>query len=107
MRFNLLYLLRNSGEHFASTGIQIKHLLDWAFFVQSNTIDWSWLLQTLDRVGMQSYLAVLNVICTRYLVFSSILFPELLVDDALVTRSLNDILFPEVEREHKKTLLSE
>lgn len=100
-RFNALYLLRHSGEHFASKNMKLRLVLDWAFFVQANTIDWQWLLQTLDRVGMKQYLAVVNAICTRYLGFSSELFPELPVDEALVERSLNDILHPEVEREHK------
>ena len=106
-RFNTLYLLRHSGEHFASTCMKLRLVLDWAFFVQANTIDWQWLLQTLDRVGMKQYLAVINAICTRHLGFSSELFPELPVDEALVERSLNDIMHPEVEREKHSNLLCE
>ena len=106
-RFNALYLLRHSGEHFASTCMKLRLVLDWAFFVQANSIDWQWLLKTLDRVGMKTYLAVLNAICTRYLGFSSTLFPNLPVDDALVERSLNDILHPEVEREKHSNLFRE
>lgn len=106
-RFNALYLLRHSGEHFASTCMKLRLVLDWAFFVQTNTIDWQWLLKTLDRVGMKTYLAVLNAICIRHLGFSSTLFPNLPVDDALVERSLNDILHPEVEREKHSNLFRE
>lgn len=106
-RFNSLYLLRHSGEHFASTCMKLRFVLDWAFFVQANTIDWQWLLKTLDRVGMKTYLAVLNAICIRHLGFPSTLFPNLPVDDALVERSLNDILHPEVEREKHSNLFRE
>lgn len=106
-RFNALYLLRHSGEHFASTCMQLRHVLDWAFFVQANKIDWTWLLQTLDRVGMKQYLAVINSICIRHLGFPSAIFPELPVDDALVERSLNDILHPEVEREKHSNIIRE
>ena len=106
-RFNSLYLLRHSGEHFASTCMKLRLVLDWAFFVQANTIDWQWLLKTLDRVGMKTYLAVLNAICIRHLGFPSTLFPNLPVDDALVERSLNDILHPEVEREKQSNLFHE
>lgn len=106
-RFNALYLLRHSGEHFASTCMKLRLVLDWAFFVQTNTIDWQWLLKTLDRVGMKTYLAVLNAICIRHLGFPSTLFPNLPVDDALVERSLNDILHPEVEREKHSNLFRE
>lgn len=100
-RFNALYLLRHSGEHFASVEMQLRHVLDWAFFVQKNKVDWEWLLLTLDRVGMKTYLAVLNAICIRHLGFPSDIFPDLPADDALVDRSLNDILHPEVKRKHK------
>ena len=106
-RFNALYLLRHSGEHFASTSMKLRLVLDWAFFVKANTIDWQWLLETLDRVGMKTYLAVLNAICIRHLGFPSTLFPNLPVDDALVERSLNDILHPEVEREKHSNLFRE
>ena len=106
-RFNALFLLRHSGEHFASTCMKLRLVLDWAFFVQANTIDWQWLLKTLDRVGMKTYLAVLNAICIRHLGFPSALFPNLPVDEALVKRSLNDILHPEVEREKHSNLFRE
>lgn len=99
-RFNTLYILRHSAEHFASTSMNLRLVLDWAFFVQNNDIDWEWILQTLDRVGMKPYFATINAICTRYLGFSSSLFPELPVDDILVERTLNDILHPEVTRKH-------
>ena len=107
VRFNALYLLRHSGEHFASTSMKLRLVLDWAFFVKSNSVDWQWLLQILDRVGMKQYLAVLNAICVRHLGFSAELFPELPVEDALVERSLNDILHPEVKREKHSVFFRE
>ena len=97
-RFNTLYILRHGAEHFASTSMNLRLVLDWAFFVLKNEIDWDWLLQILDRVGMKQYLATINAICTRYLGFPSSLFPELAIDEMLVERSLNDILHPEVTR---------
>ena len=107
VRFNALYLLRHSGEHFASTSMKLRLVLDWAFFVKSNSVDWQWRLQILDRVGMKQYLAVLNAICVRHLGFSAELFPELPVEDALVERSLNDILHPEVKREKHSVFFRE
>ena len=107
VRFNALYLLRHSGEHFASTSMKLRLVLDWAFFVKYNSVDWQWLLEILDRVGMKQYLAVLNAICVRHLGFSSEFFPELPVEDALVERSLNDILHPEVKREKHSVFFRE
>ena len=106
-RFNALYLLRHSGEHFASTSMKLRLVLDWAFFVKSNSVDWQWLLEIIDRVGMKQYFAVLNAICVRHLGFSAELFPELPVEDALVERSLNDILHPEVKREKHSVFFRE
>ena len=107
VRFNALYLLRHSGEHFASTSMKLRLVLDWAFFVKSNSVDWQWLLEIIDRVGMKQYFAVLNAICVRHLGFSAELFPELPVEDALVERSLNDILHPEVKREKHSVFFRE
>lgn len=108
VKFNSLYLLRHSGEHFASVNITLRIVLDWAFFVRANApIDWNWLLGVLDHVGMKSYLAVLNAICVRYLGFDKGMFPELQADNGLVERSIRDILHPEVEKEHHKNIIKE
>ena len=107
VRFNSLYLLRHSAEHFASVDINLRQVLDWGFFVRANNVDWDWLLCQLDRVGMKQYLAVLNVICVRYLGFDASLFPALEVDERLVERSLNDILSPEFKKERHKNPLAE
>lgn len=106
-RFNSLYLLRHSGEHFASVDISLRIVLDWAFYVRRHPVDWPWLLVQLDRVGMRPYLAVLNAICVRYLGFEASVFPDLPVDEALVDRSIQDILVPEVEPEEHKNRMRE
>lgn len=106
-RFNSLYLLRHSAEHFASVDINLRQVLDWGFFVKSNKIDWDWLLKQLDTVGMKTYFAVLNAICTNYLGFQSSLFPNIEVDKALVKRSIHDILQPEVKMERNRNYVKE
>lgn len=47
---------------------------------------------------MMKYLAVLNAICVKYLGFDKSLFPDIPVELAVVERSMNDILSPEVEK---------
>ena len=107
VRFNSLYLLRHSAEHFASVDINLRQVLDWGFFVRANDVDWEWLLCQLDKVGMKQYLAVLNAICVRYLGFDASLFPALEADERLVERSLNDMLSPEFQMETHKNALTE
>ena len=98
VRFNSLYLLRHSAEHFASVEINLRQVLDWGFFVRANDVDWEWLLGQLDKVGMKQYMAVLNAVCVRYLGFEDSLFPVLENDEKLVERSLNDMLSPEFQK---------
>ena len=107
VRFNSLYLLRHSAEHFASVDIKLRQVLDWGFFVKANDVDWEWLLCQLDKVGMKQCLAVLNAICVRYLGFDASLFPDLEADERLVERSLNDMLSPEFQKERHKNAFSE
>lgn len=49
-----LFLLRHSMEHFASTELTLRQLLDWAFFVekQGKEVDWNWLEGVLEEFGM-------------------------------------------------------
>lgn len=106
-RFNSLYLLRHSAEHFASVEMSLRVVLDWAFFVRACHPDWDWLLEKLDSVGMKQYLAVLNAICIQYLGFDASLFPQLPVDNNVVDRCLLDILSPEVESEKHNNIITE
>lgn len=107
VRFNSLYLLRHSAEHFASVDVNLRQVLDWGFFVRENGVDWEWLLCQLEKVGMKQYLEVLNAICIWYLGFDASLFPDLKADERLVERSLNDMLSPEFQKERHKNSFSE
>ena len=46
-----LFLLRHMMSHFAASEINIRQVLDWAFFVKKYTkeIDWEWLLNVLKN----------------------------------------------------------
>ena len=107
MRFNSLYLLRHSAEHFASVNINLRQVLDWGFFVRAYDMDWDWLFCQLDKVGMKQYLAILNAICVKHLGFEATLFPVLEIDENLVERSFNDILIPEFQKEMHKNAFAE
>lgn len=70
--FNALYLLRHAMSHFASTGMNLRQLLDWAFFVekQGKEVDWEWLQGVLKKYGMEKMFDVMNVICVEDLGFN-------------------------------------
>lgn len=92
-----LFLLRHSMSNFASTGFQLRQLLDWAFFVEKHhdEIDWEWLGSQLEYFGMKKLYDVFNAICVGDLGFDVKLFPKVQFQPGLKDRVLNDILTPE------------
>lgn len=92
-----LFLLRHSMSNFASTGFQLRQLLDWAFFVEKHyeEIDWEWLESQLEHFGMKKLYDVFNAICVEDLGFDVKLFPQVQFQPELKDRVLNDILTPE------------
>ncbi len=92
-----LFLLRHALNHFASIGINLRNVLDWAFFVEKHTkvIDWKWLLSVIDKYHMQDFYNCINAICVEDLGFNSSIFPSVQFLPSLKEKVLNDILFPE------------
>ncbi len=103
-----LFLLRHCMEHFASTEITIRQLLDWAFFVEKHTeeIDWTWLENVLDKFGMSPAYSIFNAICVEDLGFDSNIFPNVHFNPLLKERVLNDILSPEFTNEEPSGTIS-
>lgn len=93
-----LFLLRHTMNHFATTKMFLRQLLDWAFFVQHHRdeIDWNWLEEQLEVFGMKPLYDILNTICVEDLGFSSQLFPQVQISPLLKERVLNEILEPEM-----------
>ena len=102
-----LFLLRHMMEHFASTELTIRQLLDWAFFVQNHgkDVDWKWLEEILTQFGMMPAYTIFNNICVDDLRFDPLLFPKSTVNVTLKKRVLNEILQPEFIGEEPNRLL--
>lgn len=99
-----LFLLKHQMLHFVSGGINMRQLLDWAFFVQKHylVIDWGYLTEILDEFGMTPAFNVFNAICIDDLGFSEEIFPLPVYDKGIKERVLNDILFPEFPKDIPK-----
>lgn len=74
-----LFLLRHSMSNFASTGMRLRQLLDWGFFVKRHgeEVDWPWLVDVLDRFGMKRLFLLFNAICVDDLGFDAEMFPTI------------------------------
>lgn len=103
-----LFLLRHAASHFASTGMNLRQLLDWGFFVRAhgNDVDWKWLTGVLEKVGMKGFFNCANAICVEDLSFSAELFPAGRCEPELRLRVLNEILNREFEGNTPSRFLS-
>ena len=92
-----LFLLRHALNHFPSIGINLRNVLDWAFFVEKHTkeIDWNWLEAVIDEYHMRDFYSCINAICVDDLGFNANMFPYVQYLPSLKERVLDDMLDPE------------
>ncbi len=96
---NAMFLLRHSAQHFSSTGINLRQLLDWATFIEKSysDINWDLVIRFAQRYNMNIFLDSLNCICVKYLGLSRDWVPEIDVNENLVDRIIKDIIHPEFD----------
>ena len=92
-----LFLLRHALNHFPSIGINLRNVLDWAFYIEKHTkeIDWEWLEGVIDEYRMRDFYNTINAVCVDDLGFNSSILPSVQCLPSLKERVLNDILDPE------------
>lgn len=102
-----IFLLRHAMTHFAASEINLRQLLDWAFFVEKHgkDVDWKWLMDVLEEYGMLPMFNIFNAICVEDLGFDIGLFPKVQFNPFVKERGLNDILSPEFCDEAPKGLI--
>lgn len=103
-----LFLLKHACIEFAASGLNLRQLLDWAFFVKSNgkNIDWRWLEDILSEYGMKCLYSIFNAICVDDLGFDASLFPNVQFNSYLKGRVLNEILSPAIPNNKPKNVVS-
>lgn len=101
-----LFLLRHALNHFPSIGINLRNVLDWAFFVEKHTneIDWKWLESVIDEYHMRNFYNSINAICVEDLGFSPNIFPSVQFLPRLKERVLNEILDPVIPNDKPQEL---
>lgn len=94
---NALFLIRHLAAHFVGSEINMRQVLDWAFFVEKHTkeVDWEWLDGMLVKFHMKELMSCINAICVEDLGFPIGIFPEVRFVPELKERVLKDILDPE------------
>lgn len=113
--FTVLFMLRHAQLHFLDEGIELRHVLDWLFFlsVEQDNIDWNQAFPAMKTMGMLSFACVMTQMCVKH--FGLELKEEYLamleksfVSESLLEKFVNDIMGdkPEVYdmRLYKKAL---
>lgn len=100
--FNMIYLLRHAGQHFATERIVLRHVLDWGFVVAkySDMIHWDEALQFIEEQKMTPLMTCFRDICVDYLGFDEKDFCHIPGGSPLTERVLADILHPEFSEEN-------
>ena len=101
-----LFLIKHLMLHFSTGEINLRQLLDWAFFVEKHgkEIDWEWLEGVLEEFGMKDLYNVFNAICVGDLGFDVHIFKQVQFDPSLKDKVLVDILSPAFGPEMSKNV---
>lgn len=102
-----LFLLKHACMEFAASGLNMRQVLDWAFFVEKHgkEVDWGWLLKVLEEYGMKTMFDIINAICVDGLGFLSGKFPYVQYNPNLKEQVLKEILSPSIPNEQPKHLI--
>lgn len=87
-------LLLHSAHHLVSEGLGLRHLCDWACFVNKTASDEFWqeeLLPFLKQIGMYNFAAILTKTCAVYLKTALPVWASK-ADDSLVDALMEDVL---------------
>ena len=92
-----LFLIKHMLSHFAASEINMRQVLDWAFFVENHhkKVDWVWMKDILMRYHMWEFFNIINAICVDDLCFNPTIFPSVQFLPELKERVLDDILEPQ------------
>lgn len=96
--FNAVYLIRHIGRHFSGSRINLRQVLDWAFFVRAfhNDIDWNSTAGYWQKIGLLPFAQCINSICIAHLGFPPDIFHGIVSTDRHLTeRIVDDIMQPE------------
>ena len=100
-----LFLLKHMMLHFASEEINLRQILDWAFFVKAHgeDVDWAKVKEVMEKFGMSQMFCIINRICVDDLGFDFNL--DIDCDMMLKERVLNEVLSPEFTDEAPSSFL--
>ncbi len=63
--FSALFLIKHAQRHFIMEGIRLRHLLDWAFFLKSESskVNWERIIPLMQECGILEFAKVITTLC--------------------------------------------
>lgn len=91
-----LFLIIHMASHFASVNINLRQILDYAFFVKrhGDKVDWEYILPIVKQYHLWELFNIVNAIFVEKLGFAANIFPVVQFNPSLKERILNDIMHP-------------
>lgn len=104
---HVLFLIKHMVSHFASYNVNLRQVLDWAFFVlkHGEDIDWDWLNGLVNKYHMSDFINCINAICVEELGFESSIFNGVQFNPDLKDKVFSDIINPKYEMAEPEGLL--
>lgn len=92
--FNALFMIKHSQHHFLNEGLTLRHLYDWAIFMNNRQkqLPWDEIDKDFHYCRMKTFAEVMTALCVRYLklaFYSSSVNPHL---EKLMNSMMYDIL---------------
>lgn len=89
-----LFLLKHLTLHFSTGEINLRQLLDWAFFVRAHgkDVDWERTENVIEQFGMKEIYGIFNAICVEELGFVPNIFNFVQYNPFLKQRAVEDIM---------------
>ena len=106
--FNAIFLLRHAAMHFAAAEIQLRHVTDWAMFVNHfhDKIEWNSVYETIRKSGMEPFANALCGLCVSCLGMPKDWFPMWKKNVEEENKVLKEIMFPAFNEEPPKKMLA-
>ncbi|MBQ1938025.1 MAG: nucleotidyltransferase family protein [Bacteroidales bacterium] len=106
--FNALFLFRHMAQHYAGAGINLRHIADWALFLQkeAGAVDWELFLSLAKKTGCFPFWQALMGLTVHYFGISNAQLPMFERDKSLEKKLLNDICIENVYQERVATLMA-
>lgn len=105
--FNVIFLIRHLGQHFAGEHICLRQILDYGLFLQKEggSVHWSELVPFIKEMGIWTFFNQINAICEDYLGLQFDGIPAIERDEELERRIIEDVLHPEFAEQKPSGLI--